>query len=61
MTLHELYKHYGSWAEMTRQLNLGANSYQYWQRKGYIPRGAQYYIEKKTDGLFKIDPELKDF
>jgi hypothetical protein len=55
VTLEELHNHYGSWAELTRRLGLGVNSYQYWQRIGYIPKRAQSHIERITKGFFKAD------
>lgn len=50
--MQELYEHYGSWAEMGRELRLGNSTYQTWKKKGYIPYTTQLVIEKKTGGLF---------
>ena len=53
MTLDELYNHYGTWADMNRDLNLGNSTYLKWRKKGYIPYDTQCRIEKDTKKRFK--------
>ncbi len=53
MILNELYEHYGSWAQLSRDLNLGFSTYQVWRKNGYIPFKAQLLIENQTKGFFK--------
>lgn len=55
MILEELYNFYGSWAEMTRKLELGSTTYIGWRKKGYIPYPSQCVIEKKTHGKLKAN------
>lgn len=57
MLLIELYEHYGTWNHLSRELNLGINTYQIWRKQGYIPFKAQLVIEYKTNGLFKASEE----
>lgn len=53
MLMEELYKYYGSWANMARQLDFGATTYLGWKKKGYIPWKTQCVIEAKTHRKFK--------
>jgi hypothetical protein len=53
MKLNELYEYFGSWTQLTRELNLSSATYQIWRRKGYIPFKAQLLIENKSKGRFK--------
>jgi hypothetical protein len=55
MLLSELYEHYGSWTQLTKELDLGLSTYTRWLKKGYIPYTSQLVIEKKTNNLFKAD------
>ena len=55
MLPEELREHYGTWAEMSRQLGLGATTYLKWMKKGYIPFETQCVLEKKTKGKFKAN------
>lgn len=57
MRLEELYKHYGTYAEMTRRLGLGSTTYLGWVEKGYIPFPTQCIIEVKTNRLFKANKD----
>jgi len=51
MTIDEIHEFYHfNWTELTRELNLGKNTYQGWVRKGYIPMSTQIRIEKITSG-----------
>lgn len=49
----ELKEYYGSWAKMSRELDMSSTTYQGWLRKGYIPYTTQCLIEKKTNKKFK--------
>jgi len=51
--LHEFYNK--NWSHMSRELNLGKNTYQTWVRNGYIPIPTQIKIEKATKGKLKAD------
>ncbi len=53
MLLEELHDYYGTWANLTRKLELGMTTYLGWQKKGYIPYATQCVIEKKTNKKFK--------
>lgn len=55
MLIEELHEHYGTWAQLTRELELGMTTYQGWLKKGYIPYTTQLIIEKKTKGKFKAN------
>ena len=55
MLLDELYKHYGNWTRLGRELSLGNSTYQVWRKKGYIPFRSQLLIERQTNGLFKAE------
>lgn len=57
MLIDELREYYGTWADMTRKLELGNTTYLGWRRKGYIPWTTQLVIEKKTNKKFKADME----
>lgn len=57
MLLAEIHKHYGTWADLTRALKLGHNTYQVWRKQGFIPWEAQLLIQWRTDGLFKACEE----
>lgn len=57
MLLEDLHAHFGSYAEMTRQLQLGHTTYLGWVKKGYIPYSTQCVIESKTNRKFKAKPE----
>ncbi len=53
--MEELYEHYGSWANMSRKLELGVTTYLGWRKKGYIPWETQCVIEAKTNRKFKAN------
>jgi hypothetical protein len=55
MKICELREYYGTWANMTRKLELGSTTYLGWVRKGYIPFATQCVIEKKTNKKFKAN------
>lgn len=56
MTIDEIHEFYHfNWTELTRELNLGKNTYQGWVRKGYIPMSTQIRIEKITSGKLKSE------
>lgn len=55
MFIEELREHYGTWADMTRKLELGSTTYLGWIKKGYIPWTTQLVIENKTNKKFKAD------
>ncbi len=55
MKLDELYRHYGTWTNLARALDIGNSTYQVWRKKGCIPFKAQLLIEHKTNGLFKAN------
>lgn len=55
MLIEELRQYYGTWADMTRKLELGSTTYLGWIRKGYIPWTTQLVIEEKTKKKFKAD------
>lgn len=53
MLLEELHEFYGTWADMTRKLELSPTTYLGWRKKGYIPWETQLVIEEKTNRKFK--------
>lgn len=55
MLLEELYRHYGTWTNLVRSLNIGSTTYQVWRKRGFIPFRTQLLIENKTKGRFKAD------
>lgn len=55
MLAEELKAYYGSWARMSRELDLSSTTYQNWLRNGYIPYPTQCIIEKKTNKKFKAE------
>jgi hypothetical protein len=55
MLIEELYEHFGSWARLGRDLDLGSTTYQNWRKNGYIPYTTQLIIEKKTNSKFLAD------
>jgi hypothetical protein len=55
MLATELRAYYGSWAKMSRELDMSSSTYQNWLRNGYIPFTTQCLIEKKTNRRFKAD------
>lgn len=55
MLLEELHEYYGTWADMTRKLELGSTTYLGWRKKGYIPWETQLVIEQKTNRRFKAN------
>lgn len=57
MLLEELREHYGTWANLTRKLELGSTTYLRWRKIGYIPFNTQCVLEKKTGGKFIADME----
>lgn len=50
MLISEVYDLYGSWAQLSKQLNIGSTTYQAWLRRGYIPLKMQETIEVRTKG-----------
>lgn len=53
MLPEELKEYYGTWAKMSRELDVGSNAYQRWLKMGYIPFKTQCLIENKTKRRFK--------
>ncbi len=57
MLINELYEYYGSWAKLSRALEMGSGTYWTWKKRGYIPFPTQLMIEYKTKGRFKASEE----
>lgn len=61
MILEELHAYYGTFAEMTRKLELSPTTYLGWRKKGYIPWETQLVIEEKTKKLFKASKKDSNY
>lgn len=55
MLLEELHAFYGTWATLTRRLEVAPTTYLGWRKKGYIPWETQLVIESKTSRRFKAN------
>ena len=60
MTIEEVYAFGGcNWSNCMRELKLGQNTYQGWQRSGYIPMATQLKIERITKKKLIADVNKK--
>ena len=58
MTLEQVRKHFGSYAEAARKIGISRGGIAQWHTFGYVPRFRQLQIEKITRGRLKADPSV---
>lgn len=56
MTPEEIYLHFGSGYSFHEKTGMSAVNLLNWQRKGFVPEGSQYKIQRLTNGELVADP-----
>lgn len=53
MTPDDVLKYFGTKYNFHKQTGIRHSNLVYWFKRGYVPEGAQYKIERLTDGKLK--------
>ena len=58
MTLEQIRKHFGSYAEAARKIGITRGGIAQWKTFGFVPRFRQLQVEKLTGGKLQADKSM---